>query len=626
MNAEQKRLINSFILDLRESMENELELSLKHYGIFLDRYWLDVEQLDFLSDEEKKIKKKIEIYIKRKEKIGINKRESTRQFITEATYHWLNRLLGLKCLESRKLLEEIITTRSAYGGKSITHRDYLEEHPELKKREDEGFFDCLFEVLTKLTAEIQIIFDPNDIHMLIKPRFSLLKEIIKKINNLDEGIYKNDEFLGWIYQYFHDKERDEIYKKIKKEKLKIGGSNLIPLTQLYTEDYMVRFLAQNSLGSIWMEMYPKSNLFKKWEYFVKSPNNETREVKSLSEIKILDPACGSGHFLLYLFDILYEMYMEEGKIAIKDIPKEIIEKNLYGIDIDTRAIQIAALILYIKYKEKTIEDSVEIPHFNLFSADIISYKTEVLNDFLNKFENNKFLKKIIVTIWSNLEDIREIGSLSKIDQIINTLIDEEIKNNKDGILHFTENRIENWQSFREEIISRLKNFLQEAIQTFDINKELFAKEEEKGVWLIEAFENKYDVIITNPPYLGSNKLNNDFKNRFKKLYPMSYRDLCNMFLNRIPDLLEINGYAAMVTMQSFMFIDVYKEFRKFLLNNIRIRKLIHLGKYAFFDNTGAVLQTILLVFQPKNNNVENVGIYYNLQKLSTAAEKTQNLI
>lgn len=627
MDSEEKRIINSLILELRALMEEELELVLKHYGIFLKRNWLDIEQLDFLSDEEKETKKKLEISIKRKEKIGIKTEESIREFITEAAYHWLNRIFGLKCLESRDLIEEIITTRSDYSGRSLIHRNYLDAHPELKKSEDEGYFQCFYEFLSKLTAEIQIIFDPNDIHMLIKPRITALKEIIKKINNLDEEIYQNDEFLGWIYQYFHDKEREKIYKRIKKEKLKIGGSNLIPITQLYTEDYMVRFLSQNSLGSIWMEMYPKSQLYKNWEYYVESPNNAMREVKDLSSIKILDPACGSGHFLLYLFDMLYDMYVEEGKVAVKDIPNEIIENNLYGIDIDTRAIQIAALTLYIKYKEKLVDETVEIPNFNLFSSDIISYKTEILNDFLNEFENNKFFKKIIVTIWANLEDIREIGSLSQVDQIINRLIDEEIDNNRKNLLQFTESRIENWHSFRTKIINRLRNFLQEAIQTFDINKELFAKDEEKGVWLIEVFENKYDLVITNPPYLGSNKLNNNLKKKFKRLYPMSYRDLCNMFINRIPDFLNSNGYAAIVTMQSFMFIDIYKEFRKFLLNNIRIRKLIHLGKYAFFDNTGAVLQTILFIFQPKNNNIIlNKSIYYNLQKFSTTKEKIQNLI
>ncbi len=627
MDSEQKRIINSLILELRELMEEELELVLKHYGIFLKREWLDVEKLDFLSDEEKETKKKLEIYIKRKEKIGIKKEESTKEFITEATYHWLNRILGLKCLESRDLIEEVITTRSDYSGRSLFHRNYLEEHPELKKREDEGFFQCFYEILNKLTTEIKLIFDPKDIHMLIKPRITILKEIIKKVNTLEREIYQSDKFLGWIYQYFHDKEREIIYKRIKDEKLKVGGSNLIPLTQLYTEDYMVRFLAQNSLGSIWMEMYPKSQLFKKWEYYVESPNKEGRDIIDLSEIKILDPACGSGHFLVYLYEMLYEMYIEEGKVAVKDIPRIIIEKNLYGVDIDTRAIQIAALVLYIKYKEKVIDHTLEIPRFNLFSADIISYKTEVLNEFLNKFENNRFLKKIIVTIWSNLEDIREIGSLSQIDQIINRLIDDEIESNREGILGFTDSRIENWHSFRLEIIKRLKNFLQEAIQTFDINKELFAKEEEKGIWLLEAFENKYDIIITNPPYLGSNKLSDNLKKKLKKSYPLSYRDLYTMFIERTLSLLNNEGYTAIITMQSFMFITSFKHFRNYLLNRIQIKKLIHIGVNAFLE-MGDHVAAVLLIFQKKlDSDIPNIpALFFNLRNIGEREEKIKNLI
>lgn len=532
----------------------------------------------------------------------------------------------MKCLESRDLIEEIITIRSDYSGRSLIHRNYIDAHPELKKSEDEGYFQCFYEFLSKLTAEIQIIFDPNDIHMLIKPRITILKEIIKKINNLDEEIYQNDEFLGWIYQYFHDKERENIYKRIKKEKLKIGGSNLIPLTQLYTENYMVRFLSQNSLGSIWMEMYPKSQLYKNWEYYVESPNNTMREVKDLSSIKILDPACGSGHFLLYLFDMLYDMYVEEGKVAVKDIPNEIIENNLYGIDIDTRAIQIAALTLYIKYKEKLVDETIEIPNFNLFSSDIISYKTEILNDFLNEFENNKFLKKLIVTIWANLEDIREIGSLSQIDEIINSLIDEEIENNRENILRFTDSRIKNWQLFRIEIINRLKDFLQDAIQTFDINKELFAKDEEKGVWLVEAFENKYDIVITNPPYLGSNKLTPKLKRIFKKLYPLSYRDLYAMFINKIIHFLSEDGFGAMITMQNFMFINVYEKFRYYLLNNIEIKKLIHIGVNAFLE-MGDHVPAVMFVFKkkPREDNDKNIGLYFNLQNIQSREDKIENL-
>lgn len=624
MDSEQKRIINSLILELRALMEEELELVLKHYGIFLKRNWIDIEQLDFLSDEEKEAKKKLEIFIKRKEKIGINKEESTKEFITEATYHWLNRIFGLKCLESRDLIEEIITTRSDYSGRSYIHRNYLEEHPKLKKSEDEGYFQCLFEFLSKLTTEIQIIFDPKDIHMLIKPRITLLKKIIKKINNLDREIYQNDEFLGWIYQYFHDKERDNIYKRIKKEKLKIGGSNLIPITQLYTEDYMVKFLSQNSLGSIWMEMYPKSQLFKNWEYYVESPNNEIREVKDVSEIKILDPACGSGHFLIYLFDMLYDMYLEEGKIAVKDIVNEIIEKNLFGIDIDTRAIQITGLVLYLKFKEKSLEETSDIPRFNLFTADIVSFKTEILNEFLNEFDNNKVLKKIIVTIWSNLEDIREVGSLSQIDQAINKLINEEMEQNREGILRFTENKIENWHLFQSKILNKLKKFIQTAIQTYDINKELFAKDEEKGIWLIEAFENKYDIVITNPPYLGSNKLTLKLKKIFKKDYPHCYRDLYAMFIRRNYELINDNGYIAMITMQSFMFITSYKHFRSFLLNRVLIQKLIHLGPFSFLE-MGDHVKSVMFIMK-KTTKIEIPGSYYKLDHFQERNDKIENLI
>ncbi len=628
MDSEQKRLINSLILELRTLMEEELELVLRHYGIFLNRKWLGIEQLDFLSDEEKEIKKKLEIYIKRKEKIGLKIEESTKEFITEATYHWLNRIFGLKCLESRDLIEEIIMTNSDYGGKSYVHRNFLENHPEFKKSEDEGFFQCLFEILNELTEEIQIIFDPKDIHMLIKPRITILKEIIKKINSLDNKIYQNDEFLGWMYQYFNDNERERIYSGLKKNKNKIQESDIIPLTQLYTEDYMIRFLAQNSLGSMWVEMHPKTQLHRNWDYYVESLIKERREVKNLNKIQILDPACGSGHFLIYLFDMLYEMYLEEGKTAVKDIAKEIIEKNLHGIDIDTRAIQITALILYIKFKEKSVDDKSKIPRFNLFTTDIISYKTEILNEFINEFEQSKTLKKIIVTIWSNLQDIRKTGSLSKIDQIIKKLINEEVEQNREGILRFAEDNSTNWELLKKEILTQLSIFLQNATKTFNVNKELFAQEEEKGIWLIDAFQKKYDIVITNPPYLNTRNLKVDLKSLFKKAYPSSHLDYCMMFLEKALSFLKKNGYAALVAMQSFMFLSSYTKLRAKFLDEANIKKVIHLGKRAFSDNTGAVLQTILIIFKKIDLKKDNIydSIFFDLTQFDKTYEKIENLV
>ncbi|GAG83666.1 unnamed protein product, partial [marine sediment metagenome] len=270
--------------------------------------------------------------------------------------------------------------------------------------------------------EIKVLFDPKNEYSLIVPRYPVLKETIELINDsVNYDAYKEDEMLGWVYQYFQEREKDRIFEEVRTKKKKISGSDIIPVTSLYTEKYMVRFLVENSLGAMWMEMHPQSNLYKKWEYFVKDPNNTTREPKPIKEIKFLDPACGSGHFLLYAFDLFYDMYLEEGRVPENDIPEYILKYNLHGIDIDLRSIQLSALGLWMKAKTKNPD--IRIGQINLVSADAVMVDGDRLNEFLDEFREDEVAKELVKTIWRGLHNVRELGSLLKVEEQIDEAVE-----------------------------------------------------------------------------------------------------------------------------------------------------------------------------------------------------------
>ena len=180
-----------------------------------------------------------------------------------------------------------------------------------------------------------------------------LKKCIRLLS-ADDDIFTAPDALGWAYQYWNTEEKDRVFEKVRTVKgAKIEKGDIIPVTQLYTEPYMVKFLVQNSLGALWMAMHPESRLCESWEYYVRDADRAPVPAKPLKQISFLDPSLGSGHFMLEAFDLLYAMYMEEGELKTPgEICEAILSNNLYGIDIDERAVQIAACALYMKAKEK----------------------------------------------------------------------------------------------------------------------------------------------------------------------------------------------------------------------------------------------------------------------------------
>ncbi len=616
MDKQTKTKIKNVVLSLRDDLEKEIENRLDNIGIYIDKEWKDGRSLTHLKKEELENRKRVGAFIKREEKIGLDQKKATSEFIKEASYTWINRLLGLKCMECRGLIEEVITIRPEYGGRSKRHRDFREKNPDRAAEADDGLTTCLFSAFEEVTEEIKVLFDPKNEYSLVIPRYPTLKKAIEKINKeLDYNTYREDEFLGWVYQYFNSREKDRVFEEVRTKKKKISGSDIINVTQLYTEKYMVRFLVENSLGAMWMEMYPDSQLCNKWEYFVKDPNNSRREKKSVKEIKFLDPAGGSGHFLLYAFDLFYDMYLEEGIIPKAQIPEFILRHNLHGIDIDLRAIQLSALGLYMKAKSKNPD--MKVQHMNLVSADAIMLDSAILEEFLQEFKDDQMALELIKTIWQGLENVRELGSLLKVEE----QIDEVIRRQRDKRLDFFgEGTGKGWEQWKLDLLKALKRYYEKAARTFDINKQMFANEACKGVHLLDLLEQRYEVVATNPPYMGRPNMGDKIKEVLSTSYPKSNIDLYQVFIERCVYFTKNRGYIAMITQQSFMFLTLFKFSRYKLLKETFIRTMAHLGPHAFEDISGEKVNTTM--FSLRKENTSNISI---ILRLIFESDKSQSL-
>lgn len=641
MEKAAKDSIRELVLKLRKTLEAEVERELGRYGIYANRKWIPAAELPRLTEQERELDRpRIEAAIHREQDAGLSREEAVVAFVRETAYTHLNRLLGLKCMEMRGLIKETITTRDIYSNRSQRHRDYLDENPQAHREQDRGLVAMLQAAYAEVSQHIGVLFDPDSDYAVVWPRHTTLSDCIGWINALDEqvagklgthtdtmtSVYADDTFLGWVYQYFQEEEKDRVFREVRTKKKKISGYDIIPATSLYTERYMVQFLVENSLGALWMEMYPDSDLCQGWDYFVEDPNlqNENgsrqpgREPKPVAELTMLDPAGGSGHFLLYGFDLFAQMYEAEaqqrGKWADKvQIARDILRHNLYGIDIDLRSIQLSALNLYMKACVYAGVDLAGLRNhapvqMNLVCADIVLQEGPELEELLQVFSDDPLTQDLIRTLWHGLANARELGSLLNIEEPLNELIERKQAREKGS---WFERPQEMWEQWKEDLVKRIKTFADRATHSFDVNKRMLGQEAIKGAQLLDLLTRRFDLVTANPPYMGDRNMGTSLKAQVKKLYPKNSSDLYAASMERFGNLTKSLGSLAMVVQQTMMFTEDFKDLRDFILRNFRIRTVAHLGPGAF-EEIGGVKVSVILLTAIATRSQERTGSYFQL--------------
>ena len=654
MESQYKAKLKSIILELRHILEGyydaggvwhpgDMEERLAALGVRRDRESLPLEQFSHLSEEDRRARLIVDAFILSAPQSERSREESVGQFLQEASYTWANRLIALRCMEARGLIDEIIIQKENYGGRSLKHHRLTRLNPEVCAGEDDGLYAAIFAEFFERAEELPLLFHPDEPVIALTPGVAALKKCIQLLS-ADDEIFTAPDALGWAYQYWNTEEKDRVFEKVRTVKgAKIEKGDIIPVTQLYTEPYMVKFLVQNSLGALWMAMHPASRLCESWEYYVRDADRAHVAAKPLKQLSFLDPSVGSGHFLLEAFDLLFAMYMEEGELKTPgEICEAILSQNLFGIDIDERAIQIAACALYMKAKEK--DPAFRPTRINLTATNIhIGADADHLAAFLEKHPEDKPFQTSLQLIFESLRHADELGTLLQIEEpvekefrFLKALNDEEKSGPPKQKALFAEMEkleqaplpigVPSYEIWKAGLLDRMSAHFREEYAAADFSARFFGETAGKGLSLLDFLSRRYDVVATNPPYMSSRTMGTNIKSYLFENYPQGKNDLYLAFILRCIDLCKRAGYVGMVTMNKWFYLQAFKEIRQIISNEYFLFLLVDLGSNSFNEISGEVVKSALFIIRKEAHKQNSKLHAFRLNQIPTANLKKESLL
>lgn len=530
------------------------------------------------------------------------------QVMEGAAYTWFNRFIALRFMEVNGYLPSKIRVFTDENGafkpeilkEAISvELDGLDKNKVLNlidKQNTEELYKYLLitqcnalneglpEMFEKISNRTELLFPAN----LLRSD-SVLGHMISDIP--EEDWLDAVQIIGWLYQYYNSELKDDTFALLKKN-VKITKERIPAATQLFTPDWIVRYMVENSLGRLWLEGHPNTELHDSWKYYLDEAEQEpdvNQQLKKIraeyanikpEEIKIIDPCMGSGHILVYAFDVLMQIYTSAGW-SERDAAKSIIENNLYGLDIDDRAGQLAYFAVMMKarkYNRRILNGDAKpnvlsIQESNPITDEFIAYVA-------GKDAN---IKADLVMLRKTFKDAKEYGSILNVPAMQYDALYERM----DIISRsYTDNLFEvQYQSMTAELLYPL-------------------------VKQSQIMSQKYDAVVTNPPYMGASGMGAKLSDYVKKNFPDSKADLFAVFTEHCGQMAKKNGYQAMITQHSWMFLSSFEKLRTKLLT-VDIVNMAHLGARAFEEIGGEVVQTTSFVFR-KSHITDYKGEYCRL--------------
>ncbi len=606
---------------IRQTVQSAVENRLGRLGIAINAV-----EVNLSAEQQKEKERLLEVFQSLKEETGTNEK-AYEKLVDELTFTLFNRIAAIKVSEAHTLIPEIITQRPENGNRSFAHSAFLEQFPEKRNEDQEGLVDFIQYEFQNLSQNLPLYSLSHYYHLL--PTAIELKEIIDAFNaveadekDIDPDIWKSDDVLGWLYESYNN------YKKVahKDSKAKTEYDKVSIQSQVYTPKWVVKFLVDNSLGKQYLEMYPYSDIKNKYA-IANAPTERVREPKPLHEIKLIDPAMGSGNFLLYAFDVFYDLYQDQidnfgADYEERDISKLILEHNLHGVDLDNRAAQIAQLGLYIKARRK--KRNIKIDHFNLVSSDFVlpAYE-EVKHIFFpsdeKKTSAEQAVERVIISVWDDLQQAHKFGALIRIEEIVEQHLSTF---ERSEVTLFTSAENETYLSFRQSFINDLYQAVSNYASTGAHN--FMQVQASNAVTYLDVLTNKYDVAVANPPYTDSADFGPELKAFVEKHYKKPYKFHTNLyatFIKRCCELTTGDGKVAMIHPHTFMFIKTFENVRKYMIDKSQIDLLVDYGldRVNLFGPGILLDATWYVLSKKKQENFK--GIYFNIT--ANQQEKTK---
>ena len=542
------------------------------------------------------------------------------ELVEESAYTWFNRLTALAFMEANEYIDEKMIFNNGLKNEPGIIDNYYDfeffknldselqkELHDLRDENTANSIEKLYSILVEekceeLSAIMPFMFKKKGTYSDILFPTGLLLENSLLVRIREEiGKEAPIELIGWLYQYYNSEKKDQVFEALKKN-TKITKENIPAATQLFTPDWIVKYMVENSLGKFALESTGiNENLKDNWKYYIESELDKNSEKIKIEDVKILDPAMGSGHILVYAFDLLFEIYENLGW-STKDSVLSILKNNLYGLEIDERAGQLASFALMMKAREKFSRLFSVLKREEAFKLNtlIIEESNNLSEKIRNKVKDNNLnnLSKII----EDFKDAKEYGSILKLETINKETLEKEFNllkeslDNEQGTLIFNEDELD---INIEEDLELIESLIAQHI----------------------ALTNKYEAVITNPPYMGGKGFSPKLKTYVEKNYKDTKSDLGVVFIEKCNEFTKKNCYTSMITMQSWMFLSSYETFRKNIIEKTEIISLNHLGTRAFSEIGGEVVSTVAWVSQKKNP--KNDGTYLRLVDYNNADLKEE---
>ena len=574
-----KSAIQKFAIWARTELIAQVSQKAYQYGITEEGYGeadaVTVGGHALTSDEVKQ----------RRELVAQIRQKGYTQVMEEVAYTWFNRFIALRFMEVNNYLPSHIRVFSDSTGafkpeilSEALHldlpgldKDKVAAYIESNQTDDlyryllltqcNALNEALPRMFEKMGGYTELLF-PNN----ILKADSILGRMVTDIP--EEDWTDQVQIIGWLYQYYNSELKDDTFALLKKN-VKITKERIPSATQLFTPDWIVRYMVENSLGRLWIEGHPDDELKSGWKYYLDEAEQEPEVQAQLDkihaeyaalkpqDIKVIDPCMGSGHILVYAFDVLIQIYKKSG-VSERDAAQNILQNNLYGLDIDDRAAQLAYFAVMMKarqYDRRIFSRGIQPHVYAIVESNGLDNVT--IDYFTN---NDPKLKKDFGTLVNELRDAKEYGSILNITPVDFAALYARVEEVREEI-----------SLYRENVLSTVLPLIQVA----------------------EVMAQKYDAVVTNPPYMGSGNMDAKLTEFVKKQYPDAKSDMSTIMMERTLQMCKQSGFMAMINIPVWMFISSYEKLRHSIVSSNTIINMIHPGRGIFGSDFGTTAFVLL---------------------------------